>query len=180
MVYKINYVLSRLVVSETKFMYFYFRKMLILTYKILLLKSKLKNLSMRHFMCSKVLITFWYFLSFTFAQYIPWIWCPYQLNRAWLLLLLGGSLILSSHNSEQEVIWWRPCCPWRGRSICLEECVLSLPAVLEFRNVVAVAYDPAEDAWTSHTISIGPSFLVTALGFSLGGGCHCIARIWTI
>lgn len=45
--------------------------MLKLSYNILLLKITFKNLPMRRFMCSKVLIAFKNFLSFTFAQHIP-------------------------------------------------------------------------------------------------------------
>lgn len=65
-------------------------------------------------------------------------------------LFLGHLLVVLSHDSEQEVTWWRLCCLPCGvggrRSICSEEQVPCLPAVSGFRNIVAVTYDPTEDA----------------------------------
>lgn len=136
---------------------------------------------MRHFMCSKVLVTltnifFPSTLLGLYTEFDGWhaivsskglVWGTF-----WSLWAMTQSKRLFGEDSA--------VLPSRGRSICLEEWVPCLPAVLEFRKVVAVTYDLAEDPWnwTSHTVSIGLNFLVTALDFSLGEGCHCIVRIW--
>lgn len=61
-------------------------------------------------------------------------------------LFLGDLLFSLATTQSKRLFGGDPAVLGGGEASALEECVLSLPAVLEFRNVVAVAYDPAADA----------------------------------
>lgn len=129
-----------------------------------------------------------YFLSFIFVQYIPQICWPsatVSSKRLGCCLFLVALLVLLSH--ESEVVWSfdgdSAVLHQRERkAFALKHCLACLPAMSGFRNRVAITYVPGEDTWNGilYTISIGSSTLVIALHFSLGEGCHCMARAQAI